>query len=175
MAAMLGPVLRMLVSLAIVLALMYIAARLMRRTHGGAALRVVGGSRPAGVPGLARLAAVKGLRGARPVAGRTAKAGRTDRASRRRPRLEVLARQPLGKATSVAVVRVADRTLLLGVSDSSVQLLTELDAAAFADGLTAVSTPAPPQAAAVNEDAGSVARVSVLDSLRERTVRRASS
>lgn len=38
-------------------------------------------------------------------------------------RIEVLARQGLGRTSSVQLVRVAGRTLVLGVTDSSVQLL----------------------------------------------------
>lgn len=43
----------------------------------------------------------------------------------------VLARQQLGRSASLAVVRVADRTLVLGVTDTQVNLLTEADPAAF--------------------------------------------
>lgn len=47
-------------------------------------------------------------------------------ASRRVP-VTVLGRQSLGRRSGVAVVEVAGRTLLLGVSDDGVRLLTELD------------------------------------------------
>jgi flagellar protein FliO/FliZ len=152
---MLGPALRMVVSLAIVLALMYIAARLLQRTRGGAPIR----------PSSGRFAALA----ASVKKTRTAKPGR--RPARRRTQVEVLARQPLGKTASVAVVRVADRTLLLGVTDSAVQLLSEIDAALLDDTEVAadIAEVATPGAARVS----SRTTVSVLDLLRERTVRRA--
>jgi hypothetical protein len=117
---------------------------------------------------------------------------RRPRAARRRNRLEVLARQPLGKTASVAVVRVAGRTLLIGVTDTAVQLLSEVDAAAFDEPDYQVE--AEPELAAFSEvhaatlpptlrlpeattsvttTAPSSGGVSVLDLLRERTVRRA--
>jgi len=43
-------------------------------------------------------------------------------------RIEVLARQGLGRTSSVQLVRVAGRTLVLGVTDTSVQLLGEGEA-----------------------------------------------
>lgn len=42
-------------------------------------------------------------------------------------RIEVLARQGLGRTSSVQLVRVAGRTLVLGVTDASVQVLGEAD------------------------------------------------
>ena len=62
--------------------------------------------------GLARLAR-------RPLAGR---GGATVR---------VLARQPLTRGSSVAVVRVGDRALVLGVTDAGVSLLADADPALF--------------------------------------------
>jgi flagellar protein FliO/FliZ len=43
-------------------------------------------------------------------------------------RIEVLARHGLGRTSSVQLVRIAGRTLVLGVTDSSVQLLGDGDA-----------------------------------------------
>jgi flagellar protein FliO/FliZ len=43
-------------------------------------------------------------------------------------RIEVLARHGLGRTSSVQLVRIAGRTLVLGVTDSSVQLLGEGEA-----------------------------------------------
>jgi flagellar protein FliO/FliZ len=43
-------------------------------------------------------------------------------------RIEVLARQGLGRTSSVQLVRVAGRTLVLGVTDTSVQLLGDGEA-----------------------------------------------
>ena len=42
-------------------------------------------------------------------------------------RIDVLARQGLGRSSSVQLVRVAGRTLVLGVTDASVQVLAEAD------------------------------------------------
>jgi len=177
MSAMFGPALRMVVSLAIVLALMYVAARLLGRSRGIAPAKTRK-SRP-----VSRARAAGSLAAAMPRFARTG--GR--RSPRRRARLEVIARQPLGKTASVAVVRVADRTMLLGVTDSAVQLLSEIDAALFEDGeipvdLEVLASPANTDELAARvsgaspaDAASSASRsaVSVLDLLRERTVRRA--
>jgi flagellar protein FliO/FliZ len=56
-------------------------------------------------------------------------------------RIEVLARQGLGRTSSVQLVRVAGRTLVLGVTDTNVQLLGDGEAL----GLE-VSEPAAPAA-----------------------------
>lgn len=141
MSAVVGPLLRMLVSLAVVLALMYIAARLLNRTHG-TPRSVQRPHRPRRrLPGVAAVP--------------------------RRTELEVVGHRPLGKGAAVALVRAADRTWLVGVTDTSVRLLSELE----------------PDAEAIPDDAGRVsvaelvpggaAPVSLLDQLRERTVRRA--
>jgi flagellar protein FliO/FliZ len=47
-------------------------------------------------------------------------------------RIEVLARQGLGRTSSVQLVRVAGRTLVLGVTEQSVQVLGEADPLALA-------------------------------------------
>jgi flagellar protein FliO/FliZ len=44
-------------------------------------------------------------------------------------RIEVLARHGLGRTSSVAVVKVAGRTLVLGVTDAHVSVLAEADPA----------------------------------------------
>jgi flagellar protein FliO/FliZ len=189
MTALLGPALRMLISLAIVLALMYVAARLLRRSHGVAPIRTTprrGASRDAsqGANSRANRGASRSLLSALVKGFPTSKRGR--RPARRRPRLELVARQPLGKTASLAVVRVADRTLLLGVTDSAVRLLTEIDAALFEDAEVPADLAQLPTAAALEPEpadrhaaaipaarAGARTTVSVLDLLRERTVRRA--
>jgi len=181
MTTMLGPLLRMAVSLGIVLALMYVAARLLGRSRGIAPAR---SARPRAVR-MSRRSLTSALVSSVP----TPKRGR--RPARRRARLEVIARQPLGKAASVAVVRVADRTLLLGVTDAAVQLLGEMDAAIFDDagvpadlaelaGVAGRADPAALESPAIAAPATGVSAaskmhpsVSVLDLLRERTVRRA--
>lgn len=153
---MLGAALRMVVSLAIVLALMYIAARLLQRTRGGAPAR----------PSQRRFTALAS-------SVKKTKAGR--RAARRRAQLDVIARQPLGKSASVAVVRVGDRTMLIGVTDASVQLLSEVDAALFSEEETTAELAELASAAPAPASPAASARttVSVMDLLRERTVRRA--
>ncbi|MGV8846797.1 flagellar biosynthetic protein FliO, partial [Tessaracoccus sp.] len=45
--------------------------------------------------------------------------------------VEILARQPLSRTSSVCVVRVADRVLILGSSDQQVTLLGETDLVAL--------------------------------------------
>jgi flagellar biogenesis protein FliO len=193
---MMGPALRMLVSLGIVLALMYVAAMLLKRTHAGSSIRTGAPRTPRARRSTSLSSRVGALASSFVGAPATAAEAvepparrrvRRPRAARRRNRLEVLARQPLGKTASVAVVRVAGRTLLIGVTDTAVQLLSEVDAAAFdepdyqvdaAQELAAFSEVRIPEAR-VPEATTTVTTtapatgVSVLDLLRERTVRRA--
>jgi flagellar protein FliO/FliZ len=89
--------------------------------------------------------------------------------------IEVLARQGLGRTTSVTVVRAAGRLLVLGVTDSSVQLLSEGDP----DSIEMTGSPFHSAGAPRTGPAGSGERAdsswtwkSVLDTARERTVRR---
>ena len=89
---------------------------------------------------------------------------------RSRPALEVIARHGLSRGSSVAVVRLGDRALVLGVTEHNVSLLTEvdpaeLDAPAGADdGLVGPAGP--------GIGAGSLPWKVALEQLRERTVRR---
>ena len=62
-----------------------------------------------------------------------AKLARRPLAGRGGGALDVLARQQLSRGSSVAVVRVADRALVLGVTDSGVSLLADADADVFAE------------------------------------------
>lgn len=171
MSAVLGPMLRMVVSLAIVLALMYVAARLLNRGRAPRPARQRQRPRPrpraekAGGSLIASLAGAAGAKRGRRVADDST-------------RLELVSRQPLGKTASVAVVRVGDRTLLLGVTDSEIRLLSELggpvgeiqpDAAAVAEERETARQPL----ALVEPVADAQPPMSVLDVLRERTVRRA--
>jgi flagellar protein FliO/FliZ len=78
--------------------------------------------------GLARLAR-------RPLAGRGGGAVR------------VLARQQLTRGSAVAVVRVADRALVLGVTDAGVSLLADADPALFEPDAAATSPKLPSPAA----------------------------
>lgn len=79
----------------------------------------------------------------------------------RRDVLGVVARQPLSRTTSVAVIRAGERALLVGVSDQGVELLAELepDVLEPPDDVTGPANP-------------TVSWGGVLDALRERTVRR---
>ncbi|HET7357814.1 MAG TPA: flagellar biosynthetic protein FliO [Nocardioidaceae bacterium] len=67
------------------------------------------------------------------------KAGR--RSGGRTRLMRVAGRQALSRTASVAVVEVADRVLVLGVSDAGVRLLTELDPEQLAE--PEVASPAP--------------------------------
>ena len=60
-------------------------------------------------------------------------------------RIEVLARQGLGRSSSVQLVRVAGRTLVLGVTESSVQVLGEADPLLLAAEQALAPDPAEPR------------------------------
>ncbi|MGY1815447.1 FliO/MopB family protein [Blastococcus sp. SYSU D00820] len=101
--------------------------------------------------------------------------------------VEVVARQRMGRASSVSVVRIADRVLVVGATEESVTLLAELDGEAVETSLaerelagatagpagTGTRLPAPRSGGAL---AGSVfdrgGWASFVQSMRERTVRR---
>ena len=87
-----GTLVRLVVSLAVVLLLLVFLARYLNR-------RQVGGSRGLGLPG------------------------------RRKPLadVEVLSRHGLSRGSSLAVVRAGDRMLLVGVTETSVTVLRELE------------------------------------------------
>jgi flagellar protein FliO/FliZ len=85
-------------------------------------------------------------------------------AGRRNPaRIEVLGRQTLGRNVGVAVVRVADRAMLVGVTEGSIQLLTDLPLESFPEPDAEPAAPATPGFASVP---------AFLELVRERTVRR---
>ncbi len=92
--------------------------------------------------------------------------------SPRRRTAQVVSRQGLGRSSSVTVVRVGERALVLGVTESSVNLLGEVDAAKLeleeavgpeAPGTASPGSGFPPAAFAWK---------AVLENLRDRTVRR---
>jgi flagellar protein FliO/FliZ len=58
--------------------------------------------------------------------------------------VRVLARQQLSRGASVAVVRVADRALVLGVTDAGVSLLADAEAAVFEERPVEVPAQATP-------------------------------
>ena len=100
--------------------------------------------------------------------------------------IEVVARQRMGRASSVSVLRVAGRVLVVGSTEEQVTLLAEVEddelatamavaARPAADGET-VRVPALPARAGSGGLAGSVLDrgtwTTVVQELRERTVRR---
>jgi flagellar protein FliO/FliZ len=66
--------------------------------------------------------------------------------------LTVLARQQLSRSSSVAIVKVADRALVLGVSDAGVSLLADADAHLFEEP-AAVDRPSPLAGSLLSADA----------------------
>lgn len=84
--------------------------------------------------------------------------------------IEVVGRQALGRNASVAIVRAANKTLVLGVTDGTVSVLTELeplDLLAIEDGSEAEWTELSGDAERSNQS-----WTGLLEQLRERTVRR---
>jgi flagellar protein FliO/FliZ len=104
--------------------------------------------------------------------------------------IEVVARQRMGRTSSVSVIRVAGRVLVVGATDDTVTLLTEVDDEDLDAALAAQGTALPGGAAAdgTAPRAGLAARTgsgplagsvldrgswtSVVQELRDRTVRR---
>ena len=107
-------------------------------------------------------------------------------------RLEVLERRQLGKTSSVALVRIDDQTLVLGVGDNRVEVLLELPAverdevsvSAVADvvDISSLTPNGHHKSAGNGADLGgttqgvvvSAGRPSFVEALRELTVRRPS-
>jgi flagellar protein FliO/FliZ len=101
-------------------------------------------------------------------------------------KVEVLNRSVLSRSSSVAVVRVAGRVLLLGVTDQSVEILTELEVDEDnRPDLSALAAPARPSPSPLDRlglgggrversdgEARAVGQKSLVDLLRERTVRK---
>ena len=98
--------------------------------------------------------------------------------------VEVVAHQRMGRASTVNVLRIGDRVLVVGATEQQVTLLAELDGeaveATLADRATAGAgarpLPALPAAPSSGRLAGSVldrgAWTGLVSQLRERTVRR---
>lgn len=84
------------------------------------------------------------------------------RAGARAGVLEVVARQSLSRTASVAVVRVADQVLVVGVTDHGVERLAELDP----EALTAL------EEGDGDPISGPPSWRAVVDGLRDRSVRR---
>lgn len=95
--------------------------------------------------------------------------GVAGRGAARGPQLELVARRPLGRNASIAVVRVGDRSIVVGVTDHQVTNLGDIDS----DELDDIS---------VNEDntwtvssgakRPASAWTTMLDQMRNRTARR---
>jgi flagellar protein FliO/FliZ len=89
---------------------------------------------------------------------------------RRHMPVEVIARHGLSRNSSVAVVRLGERALVLGVTEQQVSLLTEIDPAELE------APPEPPDSAAgpagPGIGAGALPWKVALEQLRDRTVRR---
>jgi hypothetical protein len=121
--------LRLVISMAVVMGVMAIAARLLRRNQGSIAgpgrrgRRAMGmgiGAGPGGLPGSGR------SRQARPA-----------------PLVDVVYRRSLARGASVTVVQAGGQTFLVGVTEQNVTMLAELSPAPAIG-----ASPAGPQAAA---------------------------
>lgn len=95
--------------------------------------------------------------------------------------IKICGRQVLSKASSIAVVRVGGRHLLLGVNDSSISLLAEGDdlvsspvSTSPEPVLPAAPTPTPTADSPATIDGADVVDVrnSVIEALRQKTIRR---
>jgi hypothetical protein len=159
---------RLAISMGVVMGVMALAARMVRRRQGGA--------RPGRRAGAGRRSAGTGL---------WAGAGAARR-QRPKPPFTVLHRQALAKGAWVAMVESEGKHLLLGVTERSVNVLSETApaaghgpgaltpaaAAGIGDGWTGTGrTPVSLEAAPGDGEPTTAWKLS-LDSLRERTVRR---
>ena len=91
--------------------------------------------------------------------------------------IEVVARQRMGRASTVSVVRIADRVLVVGATEEQVTLLAEMDGDVVEEALAERRPAAQPAVAgAPGALAGSVfdrnSWTTFVSQLRERTVRR---
>ena len=83
--------------------------------------------------------------------------------------LAVLARQQLSRGASVAVVRVAGKALLIGVTENQVTLLSEVELAAITEALAPVETVSRTPVDLTDEDTAAdadLAAVTALDTRR---------
>ena len=85
--------------------------------------------------------------------------------------LDVLARQALGRTASVAIVRVADRAYVLGVTESQITLLDDTDLAPLSE-LIAASRPAKKAAALPGSIFSAGTWHQGIEAVRDRTARR---
>ena len=85
------------------------------------------------------------------------------------PQLEVVARQGLGRTTSVTIVRAGDQDMILGVTETSVTLLA---ARPVEQPEEPIGPEAPGTVPRGSHEGSTSAWMAALDNLRERTVRR---
>ncbi len=98
------------------------------------------------------------------------------------PSIRLVSRQPLSRNASIAVVRAGDRTLILGVTDHAVTLLSEQDSSDYPESeptprrrhtpTDAGTGPTGPQLPDDDAPATPGPSTGVMGKLRERTVRR---
>ena len=92
--------------------------------------------------------------------------------------LDVLARQALGRTASVAVIRVADRAYVLGVTENQITLLDDADLAEMTEVIAAARpiTRRPRTTTGPAALAGSIFSAAAwrqgIEAVRDRTVRR---
>jgi hypothetical protein len=108
--------LRLVVSMAVVMAVMGLAAKFARRRQGAFG----GGSSYARKPGQ-RPATTAGR-----LAGQGRDSATRSRRARQVPPLDIVYRRPLAKGAWVAVVQAGERRYMLGVTEQAVNLLGEL-------------------------------------------------
>ncbi len=85
--------------------------------------------------------------------------------------VDVVARRGLSRNAAIAIVRVPGKHLVVGVTDNAVNLLGELDADAV-EAEESESQDAPRTALAGGPQAPGTAWKTLLDTMRDRTVRR---
>ncbi len=93
-------------------------------------------------------------------------------ASKKRAAFEVISRHSIGRHASVALVRAGDTTLVIGVTDQNVSLLTQLDEIALVESEIDAQGTDVDVDAAITTAAPSPAWTGLLTQVRERTVRR---
>jgi flagellar protein FliO/FliZ len=84
--------------------------------------------------------------------------------------VEVLARKPLGRNASIAIVRAGPKAMVLGITENTVTMLTEADVRVIDLEEPEVQRTALPRAAALS--GANPPWKTMLEGLRDRTVRR---
>jgi flagellar protein FliO/FliZ len=128
------------------------------------------------------------MAGAAAVLRRSGVVGGRTSSRRRTARVEVVSRQALGRSSSLTVVRLGERGFVLGVTESSISLLGEIDPAELladtpkaglpgatpSPGLVGPAGPEAPGTASPGRGfpPALLAWKAVLENLRDRTVRR---